>query len=493
MSQSLFSVLHRRYGPPESQLSRREVLRAALAASAGLLISGCRTAAPGGRGSAGRVIVIGAGFAGLACAHELLAAGYQVTVVEARRRVGGRVLSFNDSSGTGFIPGRNVEGGAELIGLNHPTWQAYAERFKLPLLDVSESEAPPPIFLQGRMLNDEEGARLYEEMDAALAAFTADAADIDAEQPWRSPKAEHWDFTTPAGRLGAVEATPLAKYATTVQLAADNAVPADRQSYLGLLAAIKGGGLERYWTHSETHRCRGGNQSLAFALAAAVGDGNILLGTPVAAIDVTAHIARVTFADGRVLEADEVVLAIPPSLWDGIMFTPDLPRALRPQMGLAMKYLTQVRSRFWEGEGRSPDAFSDGPLSMTWESTDGQGGDGGVGLTGFTGGPACARFLEDRAATGPRELERLYPAFKDQLVQDRVMAWPRDPWTRAGYSFPAPGQVMAHGPTLHDGLGRLHFAGEHACYQFCGYMEGALYSGASLAKRLAARDGVLAR
>ncbi len=491
MSQSLYSVLHRRYGPVETQLSRRAVLRAALAASAGLLMSGCETGGPARRRNAGRVIVIGAGFAGLACAHELRSAGFQVTVVEARRRVGGRVLSFNDANGTSFIPGRNVEGGAELIGLNHPTWQAYAKQFKLPLLDVSESEAPPPIHLQGRTLNDEEGARLYEEMEAPIQAFTADAAQIDADRPWLSPEAQEWDRMSPAERLESVAATDLAKYATIVQLSADNAVPADRQSYLGLLASIKGGGLERYWTHSETHRCRGGNQSLAFALATSIRDENIILGMPVAAISVDSHLAMVTLGDGRLLEADEVVLAVPPSLWGGIMISPELPASLTPQMGLAMKYLTQVRSRFWEAQGRSPDAFSDGPVAMTWESTDGQEGDGAVGLTGFTGGPACVRFLEARAATGQDELERLYPGFKDQFVQERVMAWPRDPWTRAGYSFPAPGQVTAHGPTLHDGLGRLHFAGEHTCYQFCGYMEGALHSGARVARQIAARANAI--
>ena len=71
------------------------------------------------------------------------------------------------------------------------------------------------------------------------------------------------------------------------------------------------------------------------------------------------------------------------------------------------------------------------------------------------------------------------------------MDWPGDPWTGASYSFPAPGQVTTVGPVLHAGLGRLHFAGEHACYQFVGYMEGALHSGAALAKRLAVRDGFI--
>ena len=71
------------------------------------------------------------------------------------------------------------------------------------------------------------------------------------------------------------------------------------------------------------------------------------------------------------------------------------------------------------------------------------------------------------------------------------MDWPGDAWTRASYSFPAPGQVTTMGPILREGVGRLHFAGEHACYAFVGYMEGALNAGTALARRLAQRDGVV--
>jgi monoamine oxidase len=76
-----------------------------------------------GRGR--RVVVIGAGFAGLACAYELQSAGYKVTVLDSRNRVGGRVLSFSD-----VVTGRNVEGGGELIGSNHPTVGRLREAFR---------------------------------------------------------------------------------------------------------------------------------------------------------------------------------------------------------------------------------------------------------------------------------------------------------------------------------------------------------------------------
>jgi monoamine oxidase len=75
------------------------------------------------------------GFSGLACAYELLSAGYEVVVLDARNRVGGRVLSFND-----MVAGKVVEGGGELIGSNHPTWVSYAKKFGLSFNDVTESE-----------------------------------------------------------------------------------------------------------------------------------------------------------------------------------------------------------------------------------------------------------------------------------------------------------------------------------------------------------------
>ncbi|UPK34886.1 FAD-dependent oxidoreductase [Bradyrhizobium sp. 186] len=62
------------------------------------------------------------------------------------------------------------------------------------------------------------------------------------------------------------------------------------------------------------------------------------------------------------------------------------------------------------------------------------------------------------------------------------MAWPRDEWTAGGYSCPAPGEVCRAGPLLYKGFqNRLFFAGEHTCFAYFGYMEGALQSGTAAA------------
>jgi monoamine oxidase len=117
-----------------------------------------------------------------------------------------------------------------------------------------------------------------------------------------------------------------------------------------------------------------------------------------------------------------------------------------------------------------------------------------VGFAGAEAAQACAAMepaRRDEACL--RELAKLYPGIEDEVAGKLVfMDWGNEPWTKASYSFPAPGQITTTGPLLHRGFGRLHFAGEHTCYKFVGYMEGALSSGVALAGRLAQRDGVAA-
>src|SRR5687768_12451491 len=250
MARSLYARLARRYRPQPTALDRREFLKATLAASAGLLLSGSSAAfarPPRGSGRGRRIIVIGGGFSGLACAHELQAAGAHVTVLESRKRVGGRVLSFRD-----VIPTKTVEGGGELIGSNHPTWVAYAKQFGLEFSDVTESETLEfPVLLDGKQLTSKESEALYEEMEAAYQTMIADARPINADQPWRSPHADRLDARSTAHWVRRLAVSDRCKRALTTELSADNAVHTSRQSYLGNLTQVKGGGLERYWTESE--------------------------------------------------------------------------------------------------------------------------------------------------------------------------------------------------------------------------------------------------
>lgn len=483
---NFYMSLKRRYGQP-SGITRREMLQRSLAAGAALLISERIPATLSA--AAGRVVVIGAGFSGLAAAYELSRAGYEVTVVEARNRVGGRVLSFAD-----LVPGKNVEGGGELIGSNHPAWVAYAKQFGLEFLDVGEEDLEFPIVLNGKRLTAEASEQLWEEMEKAFNTITTDAAAIDADEPWKAAGAAALDKRTMADWIEKLDASPLCKTALHTMMMADNGVVPEWQSYLGNLAMVKGGGLEKYWDESEVYRCKGGNQQLASKLVTAIGAPRVLTRMPVRAVAVTDRGARVTLGDGKVLEAEHVLMTAPPSVWNRIAIDPVLPPALAPQMGTNVKYLVALKSAVWRRRELAPELLSDGPVSMTWHATDGQRGPGEA-LTAFSGGPAADRCREWTAAQRDKnylaELGKVYTGISASVVRSRFMDWPSDPWSKGSYSFPAPGQVTTQGPILREGLGRLHFAGEYTSYAFMGYMEGALNSGAAAARRIAARDGVV--
>jgi monoamine oxidase len=411
-----------------------------------------------------------------------------VTVAEARNRVGGRVISFSD-----LVPGKNVEGGGELIGSNHPAWVGYAKQFGLEFLDITEEDLEFPIVLNGKRLSGDESEALWEEMEKAFNTLVVDAAKVDADQPWTAPDAAALDRRTLASFISALDASPLCKTGLRAMMTADNGVITEWQSYLGNLAMVKGGGLEKYWSESEVYRCKGGNQQLARKLVAAIGASRVLTRTPVASIAVADRGVRVTLVNGKVLEADHAILTAPPPVWNKIAIDPALPPGLAPQMGTNVKCLIGVRGAFWRRGDLAPELLSDGPVNMTWHATDGQPG-AGEGFTCFSGGPyadQCREWGAQRIENYLAALEKVYRGIRPSYVRARFMDWPADPWVKASYSFPAPGQVTAQGPTLREGIGRLHFAGEYASYAFIGFMEGALHSGAAVARRIAARDGVV--
>jgi len=201
-------------------------------------------------------------------------------VLEARGRVSGRVISFDD-----FVPGRIIEGGGEFIGSNHPTWVAYAKKFGLEFLDIPDTDAESPIVIGGKLLTSAEAQRLSDEMDKLQALISRDAAIVqEVDESWRTPNATSLDSRSVADRLTGVHTSNLAKKAVGAQMVTDNGVALDRQSYLGMLTMVKGGGLEKFWTETEVYHCKGGNQQLARKLAEAIGEERIqlkqLIGNP---------------------------------------------------------------------------------------------------------------------------------------------------------------------------------------------------------------------
>ncbi len=497
MSQNIVRALARRFGRRRSKIERRAFVQRLLAVGAASALGAIPANASFSAGK--RVAIIGAGFAGLSCGFELSRAGCEVTIIEAKRRVGGRVFSSNARNRNEFLPSKNVEFGAELIGSNHPRWMHYASQFELDLLDVTDDQdAQLCVHLGGKRLDDVEAGRLWEGIEESLSQLNSLARDVDADAPWTGPHAQPWDTRSMAEWIASLDQPPLVRQALTLSFIADNGQLTERQSQLGFLTQVQGGGIEDYWTETEVYRCQGGNDRLASALAESIGRDRIRLGVSAVRVEADEVGVRLALSDQTTIEADVVVVSAAPTVWGKIIFQPTLPKSLSPQMGLNTKYFAKVKDRFWVNQQPrlSQYGLGDGLIQLTWEGTDNQQPDERdlpAVLVGFSGGASCgvagAMTDSERDDAFGKEFERLFPGFSEKFIGSTFMNWPTEPWTIGSYSFPSPGQVTSIGPQLvapHWG-GRLFLAGEHTCYKFVGYMEGALQSGLRAAQQVAAQ------
>ena len=485
MSRSLFGTLHRRFGRPVGGAERT---RRALAHHARLreampvdLVGGPQLAA----NRAARVGVIGGGFAGLSAAWFASRAGMAATIIEPRAAVGGRV-----SSTSTLVEGRILEAGAELIGTNHPLWVALARHFGLALSVVSSDELydaaglAMPFFLEGRHLSAAEQKMVHEQMDAVFHQWAKDSEVVASPwKPWTTPDAAKLDAESVEDHIPS-DIHELTKASIRFHFEQDNTAPVVRNSWLGMLAQVAGGGGYAFFEDTEVFRCAAGNQSLARHLAAHLNIDrhrakNIRSGPPIY-IDLDNGEREGPF--------DYVVVAVPAVAMEKLTIDgkPFPYRAIGH--GPAIKYLSGVERRFWITEGIAPSGASD-QLGMVWEGTDNQMDTARFDLSVFAGGGTAQAAIDaggSAAYFAPR-LSNIFPKY--HAFRTEFENWPAR--VGMGYSCPAPGDVTTAQKAYADLIdGRIAVAGEHTSPPWFGYMEGALQSGLVAVVRIAQQAGV---
>jgi monoamine oxidase len=221
----------------------------------------------------------------------------------------------------------------------------------------------------------------------------------------------------------------------------------------------------------------GGNQLLATRLAAALGEA-VRLSAPVERIAWSERGARVRAA-GAEVDADAVVVSVPASVLDRIVFDPPLPPATCAGVvyGHAAKLFVGLRST------PAPSAVLSVPdRYWTWTANGAEGSVQPV-VNAFAGSPPALARL--RVAEGPETWLRALAALRPDLDLDPgelvLSTWDDDPWVAAAYSAVAPDDPPAP-------VGPLHFCGEHTAGAYCGLMEGALRSGARAAAEIAGAE-----
>lgn len=403
-----------------------------------------------------RSIVIGAGYAGLAAATRLAAAGRSVTVLEARERVGGR--AWSQALENGVV----VERGAEYIFPGEHAVRALAAEYGIPI--VSHGVTYERRTLDARRIGWSELLETEHRVREAAAVVAAERPDASAEDAF-------------AEALGAGHRRHpyFRRFATS--LAADPAA-------VGVQALVGEGHGDLI---DDGGRLHGGNQSLAVAMAASLGAA-VRLSTPVAGIRLSPSAVTAVTAAGESVVGDELVIAVPLPLVHELELDFSLPPAVeaalaRRSMGDATKCSVALQEAVDDPAVQSGEEFS-----WSWQSLDASGAARVAALTGFSGGGSAARYA------GPGGADR----WLDDVTALRgplrttgevlVTSWREDPWARGAYSHPLPGWDRGDISAFDDLIGsRVTFAGEFI--STAASLDGAAASGVDAARRLLRAHG----
>ena len=421
------------------------------------------------------VIVVGAGLAGLRCAADLVAAGRDPVVLEARQRVGGRVWSHR------FPDGQWCERGAEFVDTGHREVIALVAALGLELNDVScgRDDARRMLDMGGRSVPYELHHNLAPDLARFDSAMTELAAMVDIDDP-AGPRSALLDDVPLSAVVEALGLSLVARVVIGRDIRSEYMLGPDEVSqlmaaWMTALHLVSDDGFE-------AHRIVGGNDQLASGLAARLGD-RIRLATPVAIVEPDE--GAVVLATGERLTADHLVVTVPlPVL--GRMWH-EIPTTLsRVGYGIGGKVSVQFSRRTWLDEGRDGSVRTERAWGELWETTDGQSGDRGVmtALLSSNDGVALMSLpdIEDRIIA---EIDRLFPGAKGLAGERVVTDWTDDPYSLGAYVTFGLGQLLAAWPQLRRPHGRMLLAGEHTD-EWCGYMEGALRSGARAARTILA-------
>jgi monoamine oxidase len=434
-----------------------------------------------------RVVVAGAGLAGLAAARDLEADGASVTVLDARDRVGGRVHTIRD----GFAEHQHAEAGADLIEGEQHHVRELASALKLETVRILR---------HGWSFYGKDAAgrrrihsapRTFEQAGEHL---ETEIRDYElAESRWDSAVSHALGGTSVAEWLNAIGADEHFAAAMRGLRGFFLADPED----LSLIVLVDQFSSGNTPGDGQMFRIRGGNDHLPRAMAGAL-RGKLLLNTVLRRVLRRAAGLLVTVEQSgvrRQLPADYLVAALPASTLRNVRFQPALPdeqqRAISTlRYGAATRMLLQFAKPFWRRRGRKRAFGTDLPTGAVWDGSEDQRGPAAI-LTMLAGGTASNQLQEIVAAEGDRGvMERLrWLGAPARLLASRVVTWEHDSWAHGGYAFFDPQFDTALRSWLARPAGRIVFAGEHTSIEWQGYMNGAIESG----KRAAAEIRALVR
>ncbi|MEO8434224.1 MAG: FAD-dependent oxidoreductase [Pyrinomonadaceae bacterium] len=447
-------------------IARRDFLKTAGVAAAGLPL----LSIPFFQRRAYSCIIIGAGLSGLAAAHALQQAGWEVTVLEARERAGGRVLSFSFKENPDLV----CEQGGEWVGDSHERMKALCHDFGIPLKDHR---------FQASLMRDAVVKRpgQWDFSPRAKQSFEAFRKKYHSYTDRDRVRLDQYDWWTWLEEIGFSEDDLLLR---------DLQDSTDFGETIRMVSAYTAAAeyFESSPANEMDYKMEGGNSRLVQALAARIGQTAIHSGMAVQKI--VQRRGRVTVtAGGRNFSADACVCTVPARTLDKIVFDPPLPDVQRTaaeklQYARIIKNSVLFNERFWGAEDFS--LVSDVTSHYYFHSTKDQAGKQGILCSYAVGEKAdvlASQNSQRRRDIITRDLLPLDQRAPELALNLQSYAWQRDVYTQGAYAFYRPGQWFTLRPVLQRPHGKVLFAGEHLA-DWQGFMEGAVVTGELAAKAL---------
>ena len=475
-------------------LSRRDLLKGFGSTAALFALSGFPQFPK--KNTSTRIAIIGGGIAGLNAAYRLKKAGITANIYEADNRIGGRILTYQDSVARGMT----AEFGGEFIDSDHLDMLSLVSELGLKLGDrhsESEKSLNPRVYFFGGLKYSEK--EVIESIRPYIARIKSDVAGLP----------RHLDLELP-GKITALDNMSLAEYFEKIGISGwlknlletayitEFGLETSDQSALNFLTMFSPEiteGFKIFGSSDERYIIKGGNSKLTEALSFQLKD-NISLSHTLDSIKSKGKGFVLTFfSEGSTkdIEADIVLLAIPFSVLRGVDIKVDLPDWKKHAInelgyGTNSKVLVGFTNPIWKKQGFLGEVFSDEDFQLVWDNSQLQSGDG-VGLTSFTGGSkgidagkGTLDFQCNKVMTGA---EKVFPGLSSQSNGNKGRYhWTNNTLAKGSYSVYKPGQWTKIRGAESKPIGNLFFAGEHCSLEFQGFMNGAAQSGRTAAEKI---------
>jgi monoamine oxidase len=482
----------------ENHISRKHFIKqlsfGAAALGTGIFFPRAAFSASGTTGASKKVLVLGAGLAGLGAAWELQKAGHEVTVLEARNRPGGRVSTLKKP----FSDGLYAEEGAAAYGATYTVAKKYIKELGLETMPYPLPEKAV-YHINGKRMEVAAGEKVQWPYDlnekeqgldpmGLVKMYIIDTLPQEVGDPelWKKEPVVNLDHKSLEEYLKNQGASNGAiKLIQNTQWFA--AFPGETSA---LSTGVSDFGL--FMMGGLPFILKGGNDQLPKAMANRM-KTNIKYGVEVAQVKENGNGVVVKDRNGKEYTADEVIVAVPLKVTQKLSFEPKLSSAKRsalenmPVMHLTRTFL-EVDEPYWLEDGLSGAAFTDLAVGQVNPYLHSQNPKGNPALIeGYVAGPkaeSLARLPEEEVIKEIKtQMEKVYPGVEEHFKKGHVKAWSTDPYALGGPSWPSPGDVTAYLEDLQASHGRIHFAGEHTSV-LRSTMEGALRSGIRAAKMI---------